>query len=135
MSEIKVVPPAIHISLCTNDPDNGMDTGKVSAIHVGSALELAWGEIGSEPRYKIEGNILKFSRQHFNVAGVRDWEGNWCWTGIWMLPDVAAEFLKYIHADDRWHNEGGWADFSDLYEAETLTPIWLEENFRELESV
>lgn len=133
----RLMKPTIHISLCTNNPDNGMDTGRVCGIHVGAALTLAWGEERSEPKYGIssDGKLLKLSRKEFPILGSRDWEGNWCWTGIWMTPEVAAEFLAYIHADDRWHNEAGWCDFSDLYESKSVTPEWLTRNWKELESI
>lgn len=52
-----------------------------------------------------------------------------------MTPEVAGEFLAYVQSDDRWHNEGGWCDFSDMFEARKVTPEWLAENWKELEQI
>jgi hypothetical protein len=109
----------VVISLCTND-EHGIDTGRVAAIHIGNgALELAWGEIGSEPRYSMartdKGYLLRFGRKHFPALGKTDWYGNWCWTAVPMLAEDAAIFLNHLSTEDRWHCEGGWCDLSDAY--------------------
>ena len=122
--------PVIVFSLATNDA-HGNDTGKVSAIQLEDAIDLQWGEIGSEPRYSIsrdtEGYILKLSRKRFRILGKTDWYGNWCWTAIPMKMSEAVKFLNYLSADDRWHCEGGWCDLTDAYVEAKVTPELLED--------
>jgi hypothetical protein len=105
---------SVILSFATND-DHGNDTGRVSAIHLDDALELQWGEIGSEPRYSVEGSLLRISRRKFIISGVRTWYGNMVWTGIALDDDEAVRLLNYLSEDDRWHCEGGWCDLSDAY--------------------
>lgn len=110
----------IVVSLCTNNPRNGDDTGRVSAVHLDDeAIELAWGEIGSEPRYSFHGDSLGYSmflgRKRFRVLGKTDWYGNWCWTGVPMEAQEVVKLLNHLSKDDRWHCEGGWCDLTDAF--------------------
>ena len=111
----------VTFSLATND-EHGVDTGHVSAIQLDDAIDLHWGEIGSEPRYSIDGLVLKLSRQKFPILVKADWYGNWCWTAVTMDYCWAAKFLNYLSADDRWHCEGGWCDLTDKYCKGKITP-------------
>jgi hypothetical protein len=111
-------------SLATND-EHGVDTGRVSAIQFEDAIDLQWGEIGSEPAYSTsrtkDGYILRLGRKRFKILGRGDWYGNWCWTGITMTLETAVEFLNYLSRDDRWHCEGGWCDLTDAYSEGKVT--------------
>jgi len=116
----------VVVSLATNDA-HGVDTGRVSAIQLGNgAIDLQWGEIGSEPRYSVsrtdDGYILRISRKRFRVLGKTDWYGNWCWTAVPMEMDEAVKLLNYLSGDDRWHCEGGWCDLTDAYTEAKVTP-------------
>ena len=111
----------VVISLATND-EHGNPTEHVSAVQIGEAIDLQWGEIGSEPRYSIDGMVLKVSRQRFPILGKQKWYGNWCWTAVTMDGCWAAKFLNYLSGDDRWHCEGGWCDLTDAYTEAKVTP-------------
>jgi hypothetical protein len=111
----------IVFSLCTND-EHGVDTGRVCAVQLDDAIDLHWGEMGSEPRYSIDGRVLRLSRRHFQITGKQEWYGNWCWTGVSMELAEAVEFLNYLSRDDRWHCEGGWCDLTDAYADGIVTP-------------
>ena len=115
----------VVISLATND-EHGNDTGRVSASQWGDgAIDLQWGEIGSEPRYSVsrtnDGYILRLSRKRFRALGRTDWYGNWCWTAVPMEIAEAVKFLNYLSTDDRWHCEGGWCDLTDAYTEAKVT--------------
>ena len=120
----------VIFSLATND-EHGIDTGRVSAIQLDDAIDLQWGEIGSEPRYSVartdQGYYLRLSRKRFRILGKGDWYGNWCWTAITMEKSEAAKFLNYLSEDDRWHCEGGWCDLTDRYTERKITPELLQE--------
>jgi len=119
----------IIFSLCTND-EHGVDTGRVCAIQLDDAIDLHWGEIGSEPRYSAfrtnAGYILRLGRKRFNILGKSDWYGNWCWTAITMKLADAVGFLNHLSRDDRWHCEGGLCDLTDLFTEGKITSDILE---------
>jgi hypothetical protein len=115
----------VIISLATNDA-NGVDTGHVCAIQLDEAIDLRWGEIGSEPSYSIDGLVLKISRQRFPIFGKQHWYGNCCWTAVTMDLCWATKLLNYLSGDDRWHCEGGWCDLTDAYAEGKVTPQLLE---------
>src|SRR5208283_4254485 len=96
------------------------------AIQLEDAIDLHWGEIGSEPHYSVlrtaKGYFLRLSRQRFRILGKNDWYGNWCWTAITMERSEAVRFLNYLSGDDRWHCEGGWCDLTDSYTEGKITP-------------
>jgi hypothetical protein len=116
----------IVISLATND-EHGQDTGRVYAIQIEDAIDLQWGERGTEPKYSIDGGLLKLSRRRFPLWGKRDWYGNWCWTGVVTDLCWAARLLNYVSQDDRWHCEGGWCDLTDAFSEGKVTPAMLTE--------
>lgn len=127
MSEQVTRPQFVIVSFCTND-EHGNDTGKVCAVHLDDgAIELQWGEIGSEPTYRIVGSFLWLQRRRYDIGGIRTWYGNWCWTGIALKPTEAAKLLNNLTKDDRWHCEGGWCDLSDAFVAGEVTPEMLLE--------
>jgi hypothetical protein len=118
------------IELCTND-EHGVDTGHVCAVQVGEAIDLQWGEIGSEPTYSMsrddKGYILRLGRKRFRALGKTDWYGNWCWTAVPMETAEAVKLLNHLSTDDRWHVEGGWCDLTDAYTDAKITAELLSE--------
>jgi hypothetical protein len=112
----------VTISLATND-EHGNETGKLSAVQLGNgALDLQWGEIGSEPRYRLlYRKFLFIQRRRYDVTAVHAWYGNWCWTGVSMQASEAVKLLNNLSNDDRWHCEGGWCDLSDAYAVGAVT--------------
>jgi len=115
----------VIVSLCTND-NHGNDTGHVSAIDLGEAIDLQWAEIGHEPRYSIEQKVLTIQRKKFAITGRTEWLGNWCWTGVSMVETEAARLLNHLSKDTRWHCEGGWCDLTEAYESGDVIPENLE---------
>jgi len=117
----------IDVSILTND-ERGNDTGRISAIHLDDALELNWGEIGSAPSYRLVARKFFFLQRHrYDVHGIREWYGNWCWTGIGLSAEDTARLLNACSKDDRWHVEGGWCDLSDAFVEGKVTPELLAE--------
>ena len=120
----------VIVSLATNDPDNGNETDRVTAVQLyDDALDLQWGEWpqSSAPRWSIKNGRLKISRRKFAVKSTKDWYGNWCWTGVWMEAEEAVKLLNYLSQDDRWHCEGGYCDLCDAYAAHAVTADLLAE--------
>jgi hypothetical protein len=105
---------SVIVSIATND-DHGNDTGRISAIQIGDAIDLHWGEMYSEPRYSIRDHQLRLQRQNFAISGSHTWYGNWCWNAVSMDDAEAAKLLNHLSKDDRWHCEGGWCDLTDAY--------------------
>jgi hypothetical protein len=86
----------VSVSLCTNDPDNGGDTGRCCAIEV-DELELRdWPTQESKHVVcRVEGSFLQFGRRRFAIHGHRDWVGNWCWRSVGMTRPDCRELLAY----------------------------------------
>lgn len=117
----------VIISLETNDA-HGNDTGKVSAIQLDDAIDLQWGEIGTERGYRIvAGRYLFLQRQRYEITGTQTWYGNWCWTGVVMDATEAVKLLNNLSKEDRWHCEGGWCDLTDAFAEGKVTQELLED--------
>lgn len=104
----------VRIDFACNDPDTGLFTGRVEAIHLPDGmLELeSWGR----PRTlaELEGAI-RLSGKVWQVLGSRYGVGNWCWNGYWMEPHTAARFLAWLHGRQLFDCTSGWEPLFTLW--------------------
>jgi len=79
-----------RIDLCCNDPDNGNETGFVSAVHVGD-LELIsnrwWLPSRPGPRLRVDGDRFILAGKAWPFVGYKGW----------VEPEVCADFLIWLH--------------------------------------
>lgn len=77
----------IDLMLCVNDPDNGVDTGRVDGIDVAfagdpeSLLELRGQPLVCRTIQDAYGtpHILRVGRVNAAIITYQGWVGNWCW--------------------------------------------------------
>ena len=116
----------IVVSLCCNDPDNGIFTGRVSAIEFGEALHLAHVR-RSEPRLRIdwwtENHLTIYMLRHcWPIARYKYGYGNWCWNAVWMEDGAAISFVHELRRDGRFECESGDAEAYDAWKTgQTIT--------------
>lgn len=140
-------PPYVSISLCCNNPDNGMFEGKFCAAHIGDGLlELNnhyWppkepllsysfsvkdGE-GFGPRRAAgfiriapETDAPLFDNLDvggaFPIIGYKYGWGNWCWDLVVVTPPVAVDVINYLKSLDCFTCEAGVEDFFDQFNDE-----------------
>ena len=101
----------VFVSLYVNDPANGMDTGRVCAVHVdddGENIELETGYLrdSDNPTYAIERQMkggfqcakVRVGRHTYWIGGYRQWVGNWCWDGVSMTRREARRLIVNLLA-------------------------------------
>lgn len=115
----------VSISLCCNNPDNGMFEGRFDKVQIGQDIltldnqywpprsprlkyrfkgdEHAAGNFGADP---VVGGI-RVSRRFFEVWGHKAWWGNWCWDLVLMTPDVTIDFVNYLKELNVFQVESG----------------------------
>lgn len=101
----------VFVSLCVNDPDNGMDTGRCCAVHVsddGEDIELETGNLrdADNPTFAIERRMfrgmqcakVRIGRHSYWIGGYRQWYGNWCWDAVSMSRREARRLIRNLLA-------------------------------------
>lgn len=113
----------VSIHMACNDPDNGNFAGRVCQIALpDNALELtanAW-EITSYrgcPKLREDGDRFFLAGKPWQFRRRKSWIGNWCWDGYALTPEVATEFMKWLHKRGLFHCEGGWVELCDAWDA------------------
>lgn len=105
----------IKVMLYTNDPDNGMDTRRCSAVYLQGderiQLECQYADWG--PTCYVRGGKLRFSRRRLPCVGEVDWAGR-CWHSVSMTPAVALEFVQYLR-DLGWRVDKAESHFFRLF--------------------
>jgi len=140
---------AVGIDLCVNDPDTGLDTGRISGVTVDvgqeTALELDLAilpESRFAPRWAladrierrrgvqgpavlarrvVKGGAVRLGRRTFPILRYRQWYGNWCWDAVWVDPGTAAEILNHLHATGKFQPTAGWQDLWRCWERGLFT--------------
>lgn len=103
------------LTFACNNPNNGMDTGKVDAISFGSAdtLEL----YGKTLRLRqVDDHHIRIGHITLPHKGYRTWVGNWCWDGAWVETEDAARLLRYLRLHG-WECESGEVGLVEKFEA------------------
>ena len=122
----------ILVMLCVNDPDNGCDTGRVSAIEFSAQADSVNPMIKLESSYwnwgpvcrLLEGDPkrIKISRRTFPILGYRTWVGNWCWDAALVTIETANQILAYLKSQhDRkgnpyWSPDQAWTEIWEAWE-------------------
>lgn len=112
--------PILHV--CCNDPDNGVFTGRASALCIG------WAELELNRPYDIrfadDGETIRLSGKTWPVEASKEYLGNWCWngyrigdkgrtTGWWMV-----DFATWLRGRGLFRCTHGPADFFDWFNLE-----------------
>jgi len=107
----------ITVMLCTNDPDNGIDTGRCCAVNISCHedsidLECQYGDWS--PRCTDIPGGIRFARRKFKATGHQNWVGNWCWDAVQMEPSEALRFANYLR-ELGWYCDKAETRFFDLW--------------------
>jgi hypothetical protein len=121
----------VSVSLCCNNPDNGMFNGRFSNVEIGDNLLSLDNKYypPREPkldyRFETEGNNgfaadtaighIKVSHRNFPIIGYKYGWGNWCWSLVLVTPEVAIDLINYLQHLDHWTSEGD-TEFCDHYD-------------------
>lgn len=120
----------VSISLCCNNPDNGMFAGRVSRLEIGDNLLELENTAGRDPSlrydFKTEGSngfaaaravgSVKISRCNFPIIGYKYGWGNWCWDLVLVSPEVAVDVINYCRHLNIFSAEGD-VQFVERFEA------------------
>lgn len=136
---------AVGIMLSTNDPDNGEDTGRATAICAhwgkhGDVLELRADDgFWNDRTHRVTGGIacrtipsnrflpngrgiLLLRHRRFPYLRHVDWYGNWCWRIVVVDIQTANEIFKYLHSmGDKWNCEGGLTRIYEFWRGKRWT--------------
>jgi hypothetical protein len=107
---------SITVMLCTNNPDNGMDTGRCSAVRLNgdSSMQIECQYADWEPRCYVKDGELRFSRRRLPCSHETDWVGNWCWRAVQMTPAVALDFVRHLR-EIGWRIDEAESNFFRLW--------------------
>ena len=121
----------VGIMLSTNDPDNGNDTGRVTAItalddHGDTALDLVADYdspskegivcrvVNTNPQ-NLRYDTLILGRRKFPIHKHIDWYGNCCWRLVTVDIRTANAIFRYLHSMGKWNSEGGLTKFYEMW--------------------
>lgn len=128
----------VSISLCCNNPDNGMFVEQIYRIEIGRDIltlesnnfpasgprlnydfknDGAYGSVrgfGADP---VTGRI-KVSRRWFPVWGYKYGWGNWCWDLVLMTTDTTIDLLNYLKELKAFQIDSGETRWCNYFEAE-----------------
>lgn len=96
------------VSLCVNSHRNGEFRGLLSAISFGSLLTLEPRFCDRSLRARVNGKWLTLGndRRSWPMLRYLPWHGNWCWDGVELTCDDAADLLNFVLAYGYRPNEG-----------------------------
>lgn len=124
----------VAIMLSTNNPDNGCDTGRVTAINASAgkcgeididlvADDSPWSRGGiachvvpHNPYYPEKQGVLTLRHRKFEYLKHIDWYGNWCWRLVVVDIQTANEIFRYLYSMKKWNCEGGLTRLYELWE-------------------
>jgi hypothetical protein len=114
-------PKTVVISVCCNHWRNGMFDSRLRAIEF-PGLELAAS--GRVPVIQFIGEkLMRISRQNFEIIGVKDWYGNWCWNAVTMERDEAKRLFRWLARKPWFSPESGsermWRVWEKLQKAKS----------------
>jgi hypothetical protein len=119
----------ITVSLCCNDPDNGMPLGRVCAIEIGDNEFEApdGGFFGGGNKLRIGlakpfrspsrcNQAFKISRRIFPCCGWTSWYGNWCWDATRMTGVDVLQLIRYLR-EIGWKMTAGGIELGDAFDS------------------
>lgn len=114
----------IDLMLCVNDPDNGVDTGRVDGIDVAfvgnpeSLLELRGQPLVCRTIQGADGrpHILRVGRVNAAIITYQGWVGNWCWDMARVNLEDALRVINYVQRRG-WQCEMGEITLYDAFAA------------------
>lgn len=91
----------IAVSLCVNDPDNGVADGRVSGLsisHLSIDVESGHWRQSDNPSYEhlARENKIRVGRFKYPIFGYRSWVGNWCWDEVALTHDDARRLISHL---------------------------------------
>lgn len=118
----------IWLHLCTNNPNNGLPTGHVNAVHIERDGDMALELVGPPIRVSdVTGGCnrtrdkLRFGRILVTVSQYRNWVGNWCWSAVLVSTPDAVRMLQYAQGRG-WNCEAGYTPwFEKWHHGEAIT--------------
>ena len=118
----------ITVSVCCNDPDNGLFDGRVAAIEIHGAEgcditlkpriypapRFAWLDNAPKPHDSRESMGFKVARFRFRCAPYKAWYGNWCWDAV-KMSGVEVLRLCRVLCRARWGCTEADCDFAEAW--------------------
>lgn len=112
----------VEIDLCHNDPDTGLETDRVLALHLpAGALEL---ECRSERGLKIsfDSRGFRLGGKHCRAYGSTYGVGNWCWNAYSVPVGDAVQLLAHLRTRKLMTRDTGWTELFDWWNGERELP-------------
>lgn len=130
----------VSIALCCNNPDNGMPTGRICMVDVGTeellklespyllgdeddehlptlAYEFEVTQRGVFSCDRVKGH-MEVNGRKFPIIGHRSGWGNWCWDCVIVKPQVAIDFINYLKELNLFTCTAGDKEFFDIFNEE-----------------
>lgn len=108
----------IRVLLLVNNCDNGVHTGYVERVDIGSEVLWLYGrqlrcyviraKSGYKPRFLRLGHIT------VRIDSYTRWAGNWCWDMVTVDAAGAAKIVNYLRRR-QWEIESGWASLFEKF--------------------
>jgi hypothetical protein len=111
-----------------NDPDNGIFTGKVEAIHLPDRLLNLerWGQPCTFVERKED--VIRLAGKNWTITGSKYGVGNWCWNGYRMTLDTAVRFLVWLHGRHLFYCDSGEERLFDAWKSrEPMDAAWVRQ--------
>lgn len=120
----------ITVSMCCNDPDNGMFDGHVVGIEIHGAdgcditLEprvvpspsFRWLDDPPKPHDSRETAGFKVARFRFRCAPYKSWYGNWRWDAVKMSGIEVLRLCKVLRNSGSWSCSEADFDFAEAWD-------------------
>lgn len=129
----------VSIALCCNNPDNGMFTGELVAVDVGTEELLRLESVydppsGANLSYsfriternkgwgcdRVEG-IMSIAERPFPIIGYKQSWGNWCWDCVIVTPETAIEIINHLKSLGCFSCHVGDSNFFETFNEEGLS--------------
>lgn len=89
------------ISVCCNNAENGLFTGRAVAIEINRNCYESANPKGV--KFADHDRKIRMHRKEIKVLDAKDWVGNWCWNEYSIKDDDAKALHEIIKSNGLWY--------------------------------